>query len=143
MLLLLLSIIGYILLSLVTTKTFLTFSPLIFLLVVYVLPIGLNAVVAGFQKNKLFKQLAFVLTPTLSTLFYIMFAYAVSQNGDWIRYMELQTITDGNVSIELATSLFDLGQIAFMLLVYYGSSTLHFYMQQKQILSEQKGVSHA
>ena len=143
MLLLLLSIIGYILLSLVTTKTFLTFSPLIFLLVVYVLPIGLNAVVVGFQKNKLFKQLAFMLTPTLSTLFYITFAYAVSQNGDWIRYMELQTITDGNVSIELATSLFDLGQIAFMLLVYYGSSTLHFYMQQKQILSEQKGVSHA
>lgn len=138
MILFILSIIAYIALLLVDLKFFLLFSPPVFLLMVYILPLLINWVLTHFQKKEL-KVASMVVFPTLSALFFLAFAYLTLKNGSWFQFIELNTVSGEDVSIDISSSLLEMGQLTFMALVYYGGCLIQWMTHKYSSKKEQRG----
>lgn len=140
---LLLSIISYILLLVLSLKMFLLFTPPVFLLVIYILPVAINVLVTYFQSNQKFKQIVTLVLPALSSVFYLLFAYITENTGTWNKFIELNTISDGNVTVEISKSLLDINQITFMLLVYWGTMIIQYVVLKRKNSVYVEGKNYA
>lgn len=79
--------------------------------------------------------LVFIVTlvlPVLSSIFYLLFAYITDNTGTWDKFIELNTISDGNVTVEISQSLLDINQITFMLLVYWGTMIIQYVILKRK-----------
>ena len=138
-----LSALFYLALFFVHTYFLLTYSPLVFLGLVYLLPVLFNAGVLGLQRSKNWSFLSFVLLPTFAAMSYVAFAYQADATGLWEQFISLQSITDGDMTVEIAPSLLDAGQLIFMMLVYYGGALAQYGWETYKEHSKKKEVGYA
>ncbi|HEO6712703.1 TPA: hypothetical protein VBA94_001899 [Streptococcus agalactiae] len=138
MLLLSLSIIIYTLLTIFNINEFLSFNPLVFLSMVYILPVLINMSIVYFQKNKTFKILSAMILPTISSICYSIFAYITLTSGSWEKFVESNSIAKDGFSMEVSSSLFEVNQVVFMLVVYYGSTIIQYFMN-KRVANNENG----
>lgn len=143
MLLLFLSTIAYTLLTIFNINEFLSFNPLVFLLMVYIVPIVINMSVVYFQKNKSIKLLSAVILPTISSICYSIFAYITLTSGSWSRFVEMNSIAKDGFSMEVSASLFEVNQLVFMLVVYYGSTIIQYFMKKHAVNKENGEAKYA
>lgn len=136
---LLLSIITYSAITIVNSYLSLQLSIPLFLLTFYVLPLSVNFVIYKIQKVN-WKSLTAIVLPTFSLVSYLAFAYITSSNGSWLKFVQINTMSDNNMSLEIATDLFATSQVLFVAVLFYGVSLAHHFISQKV---SNKGVQHA
>ncbi|MEX2784203.1 Msa family membrane protein [Streptococcus sp. H49] len=142
MTLLFIAAIIYIILTLAGSHFLLALSASSFALLVYVLPLVLNFLVTKVQKTDKQKLIASVVCPTLSLLYYIGLTYLSSSSGVWSKFVEVNSVANSSVSMEITKTPLAASQLIFVALVFYGVS-LAAYFIAKSSVSRNKGVQHA
>lgn len=143
MLVIFLIAIFYIALTVFSTSFLTSLSVPVFLIVLYILPILINLVFTKLQKTDKGKLIFSLLLPTISVVFYILFAYFTSQSGSWMEFVKMNTISEERVSVEISENLMSIGQVVFALLSYYASSLGYYLISKLSKKSKVKGVRYA
>lgn len=139
MVLFLVASIVYTLLALFSAYWLLHLTPPLLLMLLYVLPVGMNLVFYKYQNRK-YSRMSLLLFPSLSLLCYILFAYVSNMTGVWREFVGLHTISNENVSVEVAQNLLSVSQILFILVLFYGTLFAYYFISEKRA---QKGAIHA
>lgn len=105
------------------STTFLTsLSVPVFLGILYVVPVGINLLLTYMQKTDKSKLLSTLVLPTLSIGFYLLFARLTTDSGVWSEFVQMNTLEEADMSVDIAENLFSVGQLVFVTLTYYASS---------------------
>lgn len=115
----------------------------VFLGVLYVLPIIVNLLFIKLQKNDRSKLTYSMLLPTLATVSYLIFAYITSISGAWTEFVNINTLTDGSMSIDIAENLFSSSQVLFVVFVQYASSAAYYLLTKVAQKKDMKGIKYA
>lgn len=113
-------------------------APLL-LLILYALPLVINFIIYKFQKRER-KLLTALVNPTFSVVSYLLFAYITSSSGAWLEFAQKNTVSNSDMSLEIATNLLSVSQILFVVVLFYSLSIMHYYIWYKMV---NKGVSYA
>lgn len=132
----------YICLTVISSQLLLSLSVPILLLLTYLLPLIVNSICLGLQKDNSWKVWSAGIFPTMSMIFYATFAYITSSNGQWAQFAQLHTVSDDVMSVELAGELLVPSQMLFIAVVYYGVAIATYFIQQTSRQKE-KGVTYA
>ncbi|HEM5343498.1 TPA: hypothetical protein U1399_000353 [Streptococcus suis] len=132
----------YTCLTVVSSQLLLSLSVPILLLLTYLLPPIVNSICLGLLKDNSWKAWSAGIFPTMSMIFYAAFAYITSSNGQWAQFSQLNTVSDGVMSVEVASNLLAPSQILFVAVVYYGVAIATYFIQQTSRQKE-KGVTYA
>ncbi|SES14856.1 Msa family membrane protein [Streptococcus gallolyticus] len=114
-------------------------SVLIYLSMIYLLPLVVNYVLVTTRKQKNEKFTLSLVLPVFSTLFYAAFSWATEKFGTWLAFIEKNSMSSDSLTIEIDPNGFDTAQIIFMLLTYFGISlALYFLLNRKEVKSGEK-----
>lgn len=115
----------------------------IFFIGLYMLPIIINLLFTKLQKNEKYKLINTILFPTMSLVFYMLFAYITSKTGAWSEFVNTNTLVDGDITVDIAKNLFSSSQVVFVVLIYYVSSLAYYVLSKVTKKKEMKGVKYA
>lgn len=93
-----------------------------FLTLLYIVPVCIDLVLIKLQKSEKYKRIYSLLFPTLAMGAYVLFAYLTSNSGAWGEFVQLNTLANDDISVDIAEDLFSTTQILFATLVYYAPS---------------------
>lgn len=142
MLLIILATFLYAVLVTVSSMFLNSLSVPMFLTLLYIVPVCINLVLIKLQKSEKYKRIYSLLLPTLAMGAYVLFAYLTSNSGVWGEFVQLNTLANDDISVDIAEDLLSTTQILFAALVYYASSiTLH--LLSKSNKKAKKGVTYA
>ncbi|MFV8044958.1 Msa family membrane protein [Streptococcus pluranimalium] len=133
----------YLLLIAISTSFLNSFTVPVFLGLLYFLPVCINILFTKIQKNKTYKLISSLLFPTFSLLSYFLFAYITSKSGAWLEFINMNTLSNGDISVDIAKNLFSSSQVSFVVLVYYASSIAYYLFTNTAKKKENKGVKYA
>lgn len=126
------------------STTFLTsLSVPVFLGILYVVPVGINLLLTYMQKTDKSKLLSTLVLPTLSIGFYLLFARLTSESGAWSEFVQMNTLEEADMSVDIAENLFSVGQLVFASLTYYVSSAGMYVLTKATKKQEMKGIKYA
>lgn len=139
MVLFLIAFIIYALLALFSAYWLMYLTPSLLLILLYLIPVGLNLVFYKYQNSK-YRRVSLLLFPSLSLLSYMLFTYVSNLIGIWDKFVRLHTVSNGNVSVEVAQNLLSVSQVVFVLVLFYGTLLAYYFILEKR---KQKGAAHA
>lgn len=126
------------------STTFLTsLSVPVFLGILYVVPVGINLLLTYMQKTDKSKLLSTLVLPTLSIGFYLLFARLTTDSGVWSEFVQMNTLEEADMSVDIAENLFSVGQLVFASLTYYVSSAGMYVLTKATKKQEMKGIKYA
>lgn len=143
MLLIFLVLLFYLLSITISANLLTTLTVPVFFGVLYVLPIAINILFIKLQKNNIYKMIYSLVLPTLALVSYFLFAYITSKSGAWLEFINMNTISNGDISIDIAKNLFSSSQISFVVLIYYASSVAYYLFTKASKKKEMKGIKYA
>lgn len=104
----------------------------LFALLVYILPLVINAVVVHWQKTNRLKWLSSLLCPAFSILFYIGLAKLALDSGAWSTFVSANTMSNSSISLDISQTPLDGVQLLFVSLVFYGVSLASRFLVARQ-----------
>ncbi|WP_205401978.1 Msa family membrane protein [Streptococcus lutetiensis] len=137
----LIAMVIYVGLTFTSYHLLLSLSVPIFLLCLYALPLLINFVLYKYQKDNL-KTVTAILLPTFSMLYYVAFSSFVLLTGVWAEFVQLNTLVNGDMSVEISTNLFESSQLLFAGVLFYGFS-IAYHLFTKRSLTKQIGEKYA
>ncbi len=90
----------------------------------YVVPIVINTIFSVIYINKRKKVSSKIVSPTFSTINYILLGFILQTNGLWKIFVEKYSVATKEVSISIASRMITLSQIVFVILLYFGINYL-------------------
>ena len=133
----------YLVLTAFSTSFLLSLSVPVFFIGLYILPIIVNLLFTKLQKNQKYKLVNTFLFPTMSLVFYMLFSYITSNSGIWSEFVNMNTLSDGDITVEIAENLFSSSQVAFVVIIYYASSVAYYILSKVTKKQGMKGVKYA
>lgn len=119
-------------LALIGAQILPTLSAPLFALLVYILPLVINAVVVHWQKTNRLKWLSSLLCPAFSILFYIGLAKLALDSGAWSTFVSANTMSNSSISLDISQTPLDGVQLLFVSLVFYGISLASRFLVARQ-----------
>lgn len=117
-------------------------SVVLYLALIYLLPPLLNVLGITLRKNKTEKLSLSLILPLFSTLFYAALSWVTEKSGSWQAFVNHNTVSNQNLTVEIEANGFDPSQIIFMVLVYFGISLTAYYLSTKKD-KKQRGKQYA
>lgn len=139
MLILLITLI-YLLTTLTTIFLLPHMSVPILLFSLYVLPLIINFIGYKLKQLKCKTFLTF-LSPTMSLLGYLVFAYVTVKSGTWTNFVNINTFSNSDMSVKIGMNLLSVSQLVFVTLLFYGVSLTTHFINKK--ISVNKGAKYA
>lgn len=133
----------YALLATVSINVVLYLPVPLFLGIIYLVPIVVNSLVTIFQKENKEKFLYTLLFPAIAFLFYITFAFFTMKSGLWSEFVQANTVSTAEISVDVATNLFSIEQVLFAGLVYFSPSAICYFFSRTSQMNTNKGVTYA
>lgn len=105
------------------------FPLLLFIIVLYILPLVVNCWAVG--KNKDLAKVTSISFPAIAVLAYYITAIFLNSSSKWKIFVENNTVTQGDYSIKIQSDLASFSQVLFVVILYY-SVALMFYLIMKR-----------
>lgn len=121
----------YVMLTVVSSQFLLSLSAPIFLILVYLLPILLNMIGIKYQKNKNLRLICTGIFPLFSMLYYLLFAYLTASSGTWSAFIQMNSVSDSQMTVDIAENLMSGSQLLFAGLVYFTTATVYSLLSKR------------
>lgn len=134
MLVILVSLISYVVLGVIVAVALKSIPVMLLILILYILPPLVNIIISNskyIRKYCNFKFASFSL-PTVSLIFYLVFAVIVTLSGGWQEYVVLNSKNIGDVSVEITENILSVSQIVFVILIYYALSGFNYIVRRRK-----------
>lgn len=105
------------------------FPLLLFIIVLYILPLVVNCWAVA--KNKYLAKVTSISFPAIAVLAYYITAIFLNSSSKWKIFVENNTVTQGDYSIKIQSDLASFSQVLFVVILYY-SVALMFYLIMKR-----------
>jgi hypothetical protein len=133
----------YVLLTVVSINSLLSLPVPLFLGIIYLVPIVVNSLTTILQKENKKKLLYSLLSPAAAFLFYISFAFFTMKSGVWLEFVQANTVSTADMSVDVAENLLSIEQILFAVLAYLSPSAVCYFFSRTSQLNTNKGVTYA
>lgn len=124
------SIIFYLAMTILGINFLTQMSALSYIALIYLVPPIYNFLVLKFQRSKILFFSS--LLPLLASIFYASLSWVTEANGTWLTFVERNTISSSNFSLEIEPNGFDITQIIFLTLVYFGLTFGQYYLMNRK-----------
>lgn len=105
------------------------FPLLLFIIVLYILPLVVNC--WAIAQNKNLAKVTSISFPAIAVLAYYITAIFLNSSSKWKTFVENNTVTQGDYSIKIQSDLASFSQVLFVVILYY-SIALMFYLIMKR-----------
>lgn len=134
------SVIFYLSITILGVHSLTQMSALSYIVLIYLVPPIYNFLVLKCQKRK--RMFLSLVLPSLASIFYGFLSWVTEVNGTWMTFVERNTISSPNFSLEIEPNGFDMTQIIFITIVYFGLAFGQYYFINRKN-KEVKGEMYA